>query len=177
MITPLPPAAQPVPMSPGTYLRKRREAAGLSLELAAVAFVPWGRPVVFSNLWVISERDVLLPMIRMVANRIDELERDLWVTDRTFTSILARFIPLDVEIYDRLTALTAGIDVGVPQLCKTCGWSWAIPETYRVESGIPGCFAEHANHFSDTDPDLCAACTQRAADASPTPIMEVDNAS
>lgn len=177
MIKPLPPAAQAVPMSPGTYLRKRREAAGLSLELAALAFVPWGRPVVFAKAWTISDRDELLPMIRMVANRIDELERDLWVTDRTFTSVLARFIPLDVEIYDRLTVLTAGIDIGMPQICKSCGWTWAIAETYRVESCIPGCFAEHANHFSDIDPDLCAACAQRAADASPAPIMEVDNAS
>jgi len=37
----MPPRCVDAPMSPGTYLRKRREAAGLSLDLAALAFVPW----------------------------------------------------------------------------------------------------------------------------------------
>lgn len=150
-------------MSPGTYLRKRREAAGISLDLAAVAFVPWGRPAVVHQQWAVRPDDELLTMVRTVAARIDELEQDHWAVDSTFTAVLARIVPLDVEIYDRLLALRLGVDVPPPQICRECGWSWAIPATYRVESGIPGCFAEYAVMWSATDPELCTGCEHKAA--------------
>lgn len=166
-------------MSPGTYLRKRREAARVSLDLAAVAFVPWGRPPVTHQgmPWAVRPDDELLTMVRTIAATIGRLEQDRWVVDGTFTAVLGRIVPLDIEIYDRLVALTHGVDIAQPQICRECGWSWAIPASYRVESGIPGCFAEYAVEWSATDPDLCTACEHKAATSASQSIEEPADAS
>lgn len=162
-------------MSPGTYLRKRREAAGVSLDLAAVAFVPWPDPpndASFIALASAAAKSVavrvlsgvnLLELVRTAAGLIAELEADQRVVDRSITRCLANIVPLDVEIYDALVALHLGVHVPLPQICRHCGCSWHRPCIDRVESGIPGCFAEHSCSWSETDPDLCTVCERKAA--------------
>lgn len=164
-------------MSPGTYLRKRREAAGISLDLAALAFVPWGRPPMDHRQWAVRPDDDILATVRLIAARIDELEQDLWAVDSTFTAVLARIVPLEVEIYDMLVALRHGVDVPRRQICRECGWSWAIPAFYRVESVIAGCFAQYPVYWSETDPDLCTACEHDAASAAAPSVAEATDAS
>ena len=164
-------------MSPGTYLRKRREAAGVSLDLAAVAFVPWSTPgdvavrisgeqltqTSFDPAVRLAADNDLIGMVRTIARRIDELERDQRHVDRTITGCLARIVPLDVDIYDALVAHHFRVEAPLPQICRDCGCSWHRPCIDRVESGIPGCFAEHSCSWSATDPDLCTACERKAA--------------
>lgn len=166
-----------LPMSPGTYLRKRREAAAISLDLAAVAFVPWSTPgdiavriggeqLTGSNfdpaVRLAADNNLIL-MVRAIARRIAELEADQRHVDRTITGCLARIVPLDVEIYDALVALYLGVQVPLPQICRECACSWHRPCVERVESGIPGCFAEHGCAWSASDPNLCTACERKAA--------------
>lgn len=168
MTTPPPAAA---PMSPGTYLRKRREAAGISLDLAALAFVPFPLPTmgrqerpeirlatdnVISNLG-------LIEIVRTISGTLATLEADERQVGREVTECLAIVLPIDVEIYDRLVALSHGLDVALPQMCHECGCSLNAPCNSRVESGIPGCFAEHYCAWSGTDPNLCTACERKAA--------------
>lgn len=154
-------------MSPGSYLRKRREAAGISLDLAAVAFLPW--PATSSSGTSDAVRAVasvnLIDMVRNIATRISEIESDQRFVDSIITSCLARIVPLDVEIYDRLVAVRHGLDVAVPQICRKCAWSWAVSGSHFVERGIPGCLAQAAVEWSATDPDLCTACEHKAAAA------------
>lgn len=164
-------------MSPGTYLRKRREAAGISLDLAAVAFVPWSTPGEIAAriggeqltaksfdpaVRLAADNDLIL-MVRTIARRIAELEADQRHVDRTITSCLARIVPIDVEIYDALVALYLGVQVPLPQICRECACSWHRPCIDRVESGILGCFAEHACCWSATDSELCTVCERKAA--------------
>ena len=168
-------------MSPGTYLLKRREAARVSLDLAAVAFVPWGRPgdiiariggeqMTGANFDpavraadIVGDVD-LITMVRTIACKLAALEADQRHVDRTITTCLARIVPIDVEIYDALVALQFGIDVPIPQICRECGCSWHRPCVDRVESGLPGCFAEYGCSWSASDPNLCTACERKAAE-------------
>jgi hypothetical protein len=169
-VTSVPPI-EATPMSPGTYLRKRREAAGISIELAALAFVPWpghlhyGRSLTDDlegvRAW---PRASLLNLVQHVATRLAEMEADERHEDGAITACIARFVPLDVEIYDRLVAVRHGVDVPLPQICRECGCSWHRPCVDRVESGIPGCFAEYGCSWSASDPNLCTACERKAAE-------------
>ncbi|KPF76749.1 hypothetical protein IP68_02315 [Blastomonas sp. AAP25] len=162
-------------MSPGTYLRKRREAAGVSLDLAAVALVPWAQAKkVFEPAAVRSViNNDLVAQVVHVSAWIAELERDMRVVDGAVTARLACIIPLDVEIYDRLVAHKHGVAVPLPQICRECGCSWHHPCVQRVESGIPGCFAEYGCAWAGADPNLCTACERKAA----TPQQETADAS
>ncbi|MFN3819918.1 hypothetical protein [Blastomonas sp.] len=178
-MTDAPPIQAPL-MSPGTYLRKRREAAGISLDLAAVAFVPWGRPgditariggeqmtgadfdPAVRAAGIVGDLD-LISMVRTISAKLTELEADQRHVDRTITTCLARIVPLDVEIYDALVALHLGVSVPLPQICRECGCSWHRPCVERVESGITGCFAEYGCAWSASDPNLCTACERKAA--------------
>ncbi|MDK2757527.1 MAG: hypothetical protein KYX66_12405 [Blastomonas fulva] len=181
MTTPPPiPAPPPIaPMSPGTYLRKRREAAGISIELAALAFVPWpdptlpaGQRLLIADLghslaidYGIKARgqSQLLELVRAWARKIEKIEADAQIVDSAITTVLARLIPLDIQIFDALVALWLGVAVPIPQICRDCGCSWHRPCVDRVESGIPGCFAEYGCSWSASDPNLCTACERKAA--------------
>lgn len=171
-----PPIPAPL-MSPGTYLRKRREAAGVSLDLAAVAFVPWSTPGDIAvrmggeqltgqsfdpTVRLAADNDLIL-MVRAIARRIAELEADQRHVDRTITGCLARIVPLDVEIYDALLALYLGVEVPLPQICRECGCSWHRPCIDRFQTLMSPLFAEHACAWSASDPNLCTACERKAA--------------
>lgn len=176
-----------VPMSPGTYLRKRREAAGISLDLAAVAFVPWSAPGEiaarigreqitgrsFDPAVCIAADNDLIGMVRTIARRIAELEADQRHVDRTITSCLARIVPIDVEIYDALVALYLGVSVPLPQICRECACSWHRPCIDPVGTSFSPDFAEHTCAWSASDPNLCTACERKAA----TPQPETADAS
>lgn len=168
MIKPLPPTALPAPMTPGTYLRKRREAAGVSLELAAVAFMPCSNPPYFPP--------TLVAQVMDIARWLGELESDQRHVDGLALIQLSGVVPIEREAYDRLVALHLGVDVAPPSICHRCGCGVLTACIERVESGIPGCFAEHACAWSETDPNLCTACERREAQAA-ADLPEIENAS
>ena len=170
-------------MSPGTYLRKRREAAGISLDLAAVAFVPWSTPGdiavriggeqltgnSFDPAVRLAADNNLILMVRAIARRIAELEADQRQVDRTITGCLARIVPIDVEIYDALVAMFLGVQVPLPQICHECACSWHRPCIDRTQTLFSPDFAEHACAWSANDPTLCTACERKAAAAQQEP--------
>ena len=121
-------------MTPGTYLRKRREAAGKTVELvmAEIGTVP----------------------------RIAELDRQDWLrrieADQapigTLTAAaLSHAIRFDFEILEQLTDLyECNADLPEPQLCRVCACSYMDP----CMSGLTGCHWE--------EPDLCSHCAPAA---------------
>ncbi|PXW67878.1 hypothetical protein C7451_12314 [Blastomonas natatoria] len=172
MIKPLPPSVFPAPMSPGTYLRKRREAAGVSLELAAVAFLPW----VHGNGWANKlstppgsspDGPRLVRLVLQVAVWLAELEDDKRFVDGIALAQVAGVIPFEREAYDRLVALRYGVDLPPPAICRECGCGV-----------LTACFAEgHACAWSETDPHLCTACERKEAQAVAANVPETADAS
>lgn len=145
MIKPLPPTALPAPMTPGTYLRKRREAAGVSRELAAVAFMPCSNPPYFPP--------TLVAQVMDIARWLYELESDQRYVDGLALMQLSGVVPFEREAYDRLVALHLGVDVAPPSICRECGCGVF---TACIDQG-------HPCAWSETDPNLCTACERREA--------------
>lgn len=165
MIKPLPPTALPAPMTPGTYLRKRREAAGVSLELAAVAFIPWppaGLPAVRGALGT-----PLVALVLKIAAWLAELENDQRHVDSLALTQLQGVVPFEREAYDRLVALHHGVDVPPPSICRECGCGVL---TACSDQG-------HACAWSETDPHLCTACERREAIDAAADFPETEDAS
>lgn len=176
MIRPLPPTALPAPMTPGTYLRKRREAAGVSLELAAVAFLPRSDPPFPRPTWRAADGLGPVAIVRQIVSVLSKLESDQLHVDGIALMQLTGVVPFEREAYDRLVALHLGVDVAPPSICRECGCGVLTACIERIESGIHGCFAEHACAWSETDPNLCTACERREAQAA-ADLPETENAS
>jgi hypothetical protein len=106
-------------VTPGTYLRKRREAAGLSLDavVAALVALPLARTV--------SPEDRA-----RLAERIAEAEADRDNLIVPQVALLRQVVPLDGEVYNRLLVrhwAGPAAFLTAPQLCRTCGCSWHDP--------------------------------------------------
>lgn len=131
-------------MSPGAYLRKRREAAGISLEQAAVCLVTLPISIGYSRVRVAA-----------LAARLAQLEADADVLSPAQAMLLRRAWPFDDDIYEQLVALHyAGEGQGLPEprLCRQCGCSWN--DACVTASGPCA--------WSDDDPALCTACERKA---------------
>lgn len=171
MIRPLPPGAPPAPplnavMTPGTYLRKRREAAGVSLELAAVAFLPCSNPPFQPLLGPPSVAQGMVAAVLKIAAWLGELESDQRQVDGIALMQMSGVVPFEREAYDRLFALHLGVDVAPPSICRECGCGVF---TACIDQG-------HPCAWSATDPDLCTACERREAQAA-ADCPETENAS
>jgi hypothetical protein len=167
VIRPLPPTALPAPMTPGTYLRKRREAAGVSLELAAVAFVPFSSTPFQPLLSPPSEGQSMVATVLKIAARLAELENDQRHVDGIALMQLSGVVPFEREAYDRLVALHFGVDVAPPSICHQCGCGVF---TACIDQG-------HPCAWSETDPNLCTACERREAAEAAADHSETENAS
>ncbi len=126
-------------MTPGSYIRLRRIAAGLSLgevarQLAAVQ----------------------LGLVRLDRRKLlDELERieaDEAALTLAQAEVLRNVFPLDPTVYSRL--LSHGT-LPLPQICRGCGCSWfdpCLPDPAIRGERAPAC------HWAETD--LCSACAE-----------------
>ena len=96
--------AEPVAMTPGTYLRLRREAAGLSIEAVAMTIVssPVGLPAAIAA--------------------IEAAEADRECFAWADVHRLTRAFRFDPSIY---AALVEGLSF--PPLCRVCACSWDDP--------------------------------------------------
>lgn len=132
------PDGQPAPalMSPGTYLRKRREAAGLELEDLAL---------MLDSVPAVSARSR--------ADLIANVERDAApVTEDLMTAILrlGDALRIDPLIWIRLIDLAAGMDIAWPKLCQSCACSEFDPCVHDVGGHQVAC------HWVVNG--LCSAC-------------------
>ncbi|QIG80082.1 RodZ family helix-turn-helix domain-containing protein [Stakelama tenebrarum] len=120
------------PMTPGTYLRKRREASGLCVLDVAVRIAAPGQTA------------------RLVRS-LNEIERDeLHVTDAILHALRHAFA-FDPQIYAQLLDLhvsdaAAAAMLPHPQLCRVCACSWHDP--CQTDDG--------PCHWQERD--LCSAC-------------------
>ena len=134
-------------MSPGTYLRKRREAAGLSIEdvLARIGTEP-PVPEHHRREWlVLIEADAMRP-------------------DAFAIYALRQCYRFDGEVLDRLIDLQYfGARLPGPRLCRECGCSQLDP--CADATGQPCGWAER---------DLCTWCTNGAPCAAAMPVPPGD---
>lgn len=139
-----------MPMSPGTYLRQRREAAGLSLEAVAL-------DVGTDPAWPAHERAAWLQLIEADGAPIgDDVIRAL-VRVKPFM-----FSPTVLLCLD---AIHRGEQRDAPQICRGCGCTWTDP--CIDAAGV--CCAWVAD-----DPTLCTSCSPwtPAAEALLTPTND-----
>lgn len=132
-------------MKPGTYIKKRREAAGLSLgevarQLAAMQF-----------------GIVRLDRANLLAE-LEHIEADEAGLTLAQAQVLRNVFSLDVGVYDQLldrhlAAKDAREALPLPQICRGCGCSF-------FDACVPTTLDE-ACHWAA--PDLCSACADNPA--------------
>lgn len=130
-----------MPMSPGTYLEKRRLAAGLTLDQLArsLANLPWAiRPA--------REEEVQRLSLRLKAAEQNEVTMTL-----NQLGLMRNAFAFDPGVYMALADLHhggPGSGLPEPQVCRECGCSWFVAcETPRGPCA-----------WSDHNADLCTAC-------------------
>lgn len=125
-------------MTPGIYLRKRREAAGLSLGEVA-------RQLALFQLGVFGcGRSDILP-------QLERIEAGAAALTRAQADLLRNVLAFDPSVYNRLLA---GDTLPQPPICRVCACSFFDPcDTSATDQG--GSFRA-ACHWAE--PDLCSAC-------------------
>jgi len=128
-------------MTPGTYLRKRREAAGLSLDQVAeqLAALPWAlvRP---------SAQEIASLAARLAVVEVDQ--DNLTVPQ---AQLMRNAFSFDVDVYQTLLWARYGNRAHpLPQLCRHCACSWCDPCLHH----------EQPCHWIARD--LCSACAEPA---------------
>lgn len=130
-------------MLPGRYLRLRRQAAGLTIEQAAVRIAP--RPSRWHD----------------TAKAIEALEAGDPGLDGSPSHILAHQLltafPFNLLVWEILEEhrLDPDSELPVPRICTACGCTWTDP--CRIDRGLNCAWRSVAQ-------DLCTACP------APTPV-------
>lgn len=135
-----------MPMSPGTYLTKRRTMAGLSPKAAAVALL---------ELQILAE-PVSGSRIGKLELRLAGAEADQDHFTRGEVEILRNVFRLDANVYEQLVDLHLsgpGSALPEPQLCRSCACSFFDP-----------CFGDDGPCAWHTH-DLCTVCAPGGAAA------------
>jgi len=149
---PMPPGASgaspaPQAMRPGTYLRLRREAAGLTHRHIAIVLVPAGRADAAELRASMSRRLRLIESDDQAGS--NPSPRDLDLVDQ-----LGSVFAFSAAIYWLLVGIAADpeSEIPVPQICRGCGCTWSDPCNERGR----GCA------WSAEDPSLCTTCADKA---------------
>jgi len=133
-------------MSPGTYLRLRREAAGFPTIHTLASFIAGAAPRMMRPF---EERRVMMTFA------LERAEGDREMLTNWQAGNLIPFFAFDPEVYQKLALLHAdgpSSMLPVPQVCRDCGCSWFDPCTTDT------CTCE----WSAADPELCTACEAKA---------------
>lgn len=127
-----PPPSSDKPISPGVYLRKRREHAGLTRDEVA---------------HLLSHRAAHRPLY---LEEITELEEDRSHAADVMLHKLQYCFRFDRFVYHALVACSLDEFLPRPQVCRNCACSW------MDACGTPG--AGQPCHWVDGDSTLCSAC-------------------
>lgn len=93
-------------ISPGTYLRKRREAAGLSVTAIAIQIATEPRLAEHGRVdW------------------IGGIEQDTMPARFETLVVLRNLFPFDFGVLERLVQISLGADLPAPQICRVCACS------------------------------------------------------
>jgi len=129
-------------MEPGTYLQKRREAAGLAIDDVARMMAPaspHARGRVAADLTAIERGGALDP--RLALGLVEELRTIFRFDPTVYHALAAHAVDPDSEL-------------PLPNVCRLCGCSWNDP----CEDPDRGPCA-----WADAEQDLCTRCLQAAA--------------
>lgn len=122
--------------TPGQYLKLRRRAAGLSIEMLALGL------------------DSVPPVShRTRVGWLEAIEKDAQPITPGTAILLHKLFRFDPTILDVLLLRAAGRAVEVPPICRGCGCSFHDP----CMVGLLGC------SWSTGDPSLCTICEVRGA--------------
>lgn len=146
-------------MQPGTYLSKRRHAAGLSLGEVArqLALLQFG---------------IVAYQAGAIARQMKAAEASGEPLDNGQLALLRHVFPLDAEIYRKLVLRhTAAPEdrppLPLPMVCRACACSWCDP--CHPAAGTPAAFATGTCAWADEpgNPDdprpICTACAEMVA--------------
>ena len=126
-----PPApSRPEPMKPGTYIRKRRIAAGLEIDKVALLLGSTRRDSVG------------------VRNQLIMMEADQGSDHGLLVTRLKDAFPFDPYVYFALVDVLADPTLPAPQICRSCACTWH--DACEDESGPCA--------WVSGEPDLCTAC-------------------
>ncbi|WP_242140841.1 helix-turn-helix transcriptional regulator [Sphingomonas sp. TREG-RG-20F-R18-01] len=125
-------------MTPGNYIRKRREAAGLTVDELAL-------------------RLETIPAVSAMtrAQWLTMMETDVAPISISAINAIVSFISLDETVLDALALIRAGVALSSPQICIECGCSEHDP--CCDEDGKPTCW-----WISE---ELCSCCVPLAGQA------------
>lgn len=133
-------------MTPGTYLRLRREAAGLTRDDIAL-------------------RTETTPPVsaRSRAEWLARVEADIDPVTFGMAFALARWVRFDPDVLDQLLAAqrSPGHAGAVPNICRECGCTHRAP---CIDVGRQQCCT-----WASAAKDWCSACAARAVDAALPP--------
>jgi hypothetical protein len=133
-------------MAPGTYLRKRREAAGFTVPRVAAALA--GAP---DRIRPIRPRDFQLLEVVLEA-----VEADLLALTLPQAALLHRIFRFDLTTLELLMLHHGEVpisDLPLPQICRVCACTWH-----------DACETEHGPcAWTPGDPTLCTSCRDPAA--------------
>lgn len=133
-------------MAPGTYLKKRREAAGFSVPQLTAALI--GLP---ERIRPLRRHDFVLLEEQLLLVEADDAPLTL-----PQAALLHRVLRFDLHVYEILVLrhfCETPADYPVPQICRVCGCTWS--DACVTDWGV--CAWSHG------EPDLCTACQHRAA--------------
>ena len=127
-------------MSPGTYLRMRREAYGWTLD----------------DIALMTETAPVAVCARRRAEWLGDVEQDRTPITADIVETSRGCFPFDRAVLHLLVAIYAGADLVAPQICRVCACSSLDP-----------CNDEEAGPCSwvSGDATLCTACATRSAAA------------
>lgn len=127
-------------MTPGTYIAKRREAAGLTREDVALAF-----------------DSVPAVSARARAEWLAQIEADIIPVPAGFIEAVSGVIAFDPAVLQALVDRhCASADIRPPLICKTCACSWEDP---CIDASGRACA------WANVAGTLCTACAPHPAAA------------
>ena len=137
-------------MSPGTYLRKRRHAAGQTISQLVASLVA-----------LAATRPTSADDRGRLALKLQEAEMDRDYLQPGQTALLAQVIRLDDEVYNQLVCLHVspiGSGLPEPQICRECGCTWHDACLIPTSSGPLSSRSAVPCAWSEGDAHLCTAC-------------------
>lgn len=135
-------------MTPGTYLQKRRQVAGVTLHEAALIL---GTPAH-------STRPPAPRIRRALRRRLQQVEASADFLCNREAGLLRSAFPFAVDIYQQLVDLHLApddIDLPRPVVCRSCACSWFDPCLDPDGRKAPCAWT--------ADPELCTACASALA--------------
>src|SRR3954466_67963 len=150
------------PMSPGTYMQKRREAAGLSREALAACLAAAGPGA-----------DAAAYLDRLGKLEAHDLDSFTAATHLDLLDRLHGWVRYDQAVYFSLIAAADNPSRYVPPVCRSCACSWEDPCLETQDGEVTPCGWANAG---TTEAPICSRCDRELRSNGGQPPAEVRHA-